>query len=387
LFFSWGFWDLKVYPEPYCYYAFALRFLVTAPGYAALMVALKVKGYERYMQSAAAFLGFLSFLYTMILVQSFPQEILISESSGMVLITVYFYTASRLRFLYSAPVGVLAYLAYTFQMFFLKDLPASMVLNNTVSLGTANALGVIIAFLVERLSRENFQNSNGLHLAKEKIEQLLHLTLPIDIAKRLQDVEGRPHLADYFHEATIMFVDIVNFTETTQRMSPENLVHSLDEIFSQFDELTDQFGLEKVKTIGDAYMVVGGVPKPRPDHAEAMIRLAFEFRKYAETKSFGDGMLRLRIGIHTGPLVAGVIGNKRFLYDLWGDAVNTASRMESAGVPNQIQISEATHIRTSELFNFTSRGFVEIKGKGQMMTFLVESEKTAGTATPAASAA
>jgi class 3 adenylate cyclase len=147
----------------------------------------------------------------------------------------------------------------------------------------------------------------------------------------------------------------------------------LDTIFSRFDELVDQYSLEKIKTIGDEYMVASGIPIPREDHAQALADFALAMRSsLAEYSAANDVDRRMRIGINSGPVVAGVIGKRRFLYDLWGDSVNTASRMESHGIPGEIQVSEATRARLDGRFTFVDRGIIDIKGRGPMQTYLLQ---------------
>jgi adenylate cyclase len=169
----------------------------------------------------------------------------------------------------------------------------------------------------------------------------------------------------------------VDFTDFSARVSPVQLVESLNDIFSAFDRLAEVHGLEKIKTIGDAYMVVGGLPQPRPDHVEAVASMAIAMQKeIALFSTFKGEPFRIRIGINTGPVVAGVIGIKRFIYDLWGDTVNLASRMESHGVGGGIQVTEAAYERLKERFYFEPRGTVHIKGKGEMSTYLLKGEKS-----------
>ena len=165
----------------------------------------------------------------------------------------------------------------------------------------------------------------------------------------------------------------------------DELVQRLDAIFTRFDELADQLGLEKIKTIGDAYMVCGGVPLARSDHAEAVCEMAIRMRDCVDEIAAELGTdLRVRIGVHTGPVIAGVIGKKKFIYDVWGDTVNTASRMESHGIPRAIHVSDATFEATKETFEFESRGTIAVKGKGDMQTYLLlrrkplETERSAG---------
>ncbi|MCS6815613.1 MAG: adenylate/guanylate cyclase domain-containing protein, partial [Cyanobacteria bacterium] len=184
-------------------------------------------------------------------------------------------------------------------------------------------------------------------------------------------------LAQRFDEVTILFADIVNFTQWASQVSPIELVNVLNAIFSRFDQLADQHGLEKIKTIGDAYMVVGGLPTPRPDHAVAVANMALDMlqviREFHQDKC---EPFCLRIGINTGTAVAGVIGIRKFTYDLWGDAVNLASRMESQGVVDAIQVTETTYERLRDRYQFEPRGTVKIKGKGEMQTYLLRGKLT-----------
>jgi adenylate cyclase len=212
-----------------------------------------------------------------------------------------------------------------------------------------------------------------------KSDKLLFSILPGSVAERLKNDPGV--IAESYAETTVMFADIVGFTELASKMSPTRVVTFLNDVFSVFDNLADKHGLEKIKTIGDAYMVAGGVPNKRPDHAEAMGRMALDMLSEVSnvwTPEGGD--LRLRIGIHTGPAVAGVIGRKRFIYDLWGDTVNIASRMESQGLPDRIQVSEATYQKLRKDFMLEKRGMLHIKGKGQMITWLLTAQKEAEVA-------
>ena len=208
-----------------------------------------------------------------------------------------------------------------------------------------------------------------------KAERLLHNILPVPIAARLKnDTET---IADRFENATILFCDIVNFTEMSEKMEPDELVRVLNEIFCSFDRITDKYSIEKIKTIGDAYMVAAGVPRAREDHAEAVANFALELvNELNEINRNCQRELSLRIGINSGPLVAGVIGKRKFIYDLWGDTVNVASRMESTGLPDQIQVTENTYHLLKERYTFRERGLVEVKGKGSMMTYILLGKKS-----------
>ena len=211
---------------------------------------------------------------------------------------------------------------------------------------------------------------------RNKTENLLLNLLPEPIADRLKDEPGV--IADKFEKATIIFADLVNFTQISTTMSATKLVYLLNEIFSTFDELTEKHGLEKIKTIGDAYMVAGGIPIVRPDHAEASAEMALDMLVAIDELNVKlEATFDLRIGINSGPVVAGVIGTKKFIYDLWGNAVNTASRMESHGVPGRIQVSIYTYELLRDKYEFEERGLIEIKGQGEMPTYFLTGPKTA----------
>lgn len=207
---------------------------------------------------------------------------------------------------------------------------------------------------------------------REKSETLLLNILPRSIADRLKNDEEP--IADSFDQATVMFADLVGFTSLAAHISADEIVRLLNEIFTAFDLLTEKRGLEKIKTIGDAYMVVGGIPQPRPDHAEAVADLSLAIRdEIWEFNADNRTNLQMRIGISSGPVTAGVIGRHKFAYDLWGDTVNLASRMESLAHPDTILVTESTRQLLSGTHNLTERGPVDVRGRGVMTVFLLES--------------
>jgi adenylate cyclase len=209
--------------------------------------------------------------------------------------------------------------------------------------------------------------------ALQQTEALLNNTLPASIAARLL-ADGRVP-ADSFEQATILFADIVGFTLLAQRTEPAALVALLDDVFSAFDDEADRLGLEKIKTIGDAYMLAAGVPVPRADHVEAAARMALAMLHIpARFARAHEVELSMRIGIHTGPVVAGVIGNRKFAYDLWGDTVNTAARMESHGAPGEVHVTDAVKQALQGRFDFEPRGVVDVKGKGPMTTWFLRAK-------------
>ena len=228
--------------------------------------------------------------------------------------------------------------------------------------------GAISFTLLASFAKQRNEALAALRMEQERAELLLMNILPRSIADRLKS--DHQTIADHFDAASILFADVVDFTPFAQRLAPAAVVDVLDELFSHFDTLVERHGLEKIKTIGDAYMAPAGVPDPSPDHARRAALLALDMREAIATSAVGGGSgLELRIGINSGPLIAGVIGSKRFLYDLWGDAVNTASRMESHSTPGEIQITRATYELLKDEFDCRRRGTIEVKGKGQMETW------------------
>lgn len=213
-----------------------------------------------------------------------------------------------------------------------------------------------------------------IQMEREKSEQLLLNILPAPIAERLK----RDHevIADNFYDVSVMFIDVVDFTPLATQMSPADMVKLLNSIFSNIDALVDKHNLEKVKTSGDSYMVVGGLPVPRAGHLESMADMALDVLAGASQFSRADGApFQLRLGFHAGPVVAGVIGTKKFIYDLWGDTVNIASRMESHGLPGFIQVTQNVLDRLNDCYSFQPRGEIPVKGKGNMMTYLLTGRK------------
>jgi adenylate cyclase len=203
----------------------------------------------------------------------------------------------------------------------------------------------------------------------ERSEQLLTNILPASIAERLKD-PSRNIIADKYDDASILFADIADYTKRASDTTPSDLVRFLDRLYTDLDLLVDKHGLEKVKTSGDSYMVVSGVPEPRPDHIEALACLALDMAEaVADLKDPNGHAVPLRIGLGAGPVVAGVVGARKFFYDVWGDAVNVASRMETTDVEGRIQVPQDVYERLNHAFVLEERGGVDIKGKGVMHTW------------------
>jgi len=233
-------------------------------------------------------------------------------------------------------------------------------------LGVSTTAYVLLQYFVRARERARAE----LEIEQAKSERLLLNVLPTSVANRLK--ESDEVIADDFAAATVLFADIVGFTPLAQELAPEEAVALLDRMFADWDGLTARHGVEKIKTIGDAYMAAGGIPSPRQDHAEAIADMALEMGRAVERCSAASGLpLEVRIGIDSGPVVAGVIGRARFIYDLWGDTVNTASRMESHGLPGAIQVTERVYRKLSDRYEFREREPMEVKGKGVMTPYLL----------------
>jgi guanylate cyclase len=230
--------------------------------------------------------------------------------------------------------------------------------------------GTMVFTLLALFARQRRDALGALRIEQAKAESLLLNILPRSIADRLK--ADSQTIADQFSSASILFADVVDFTPFSEHLPPADVVGVLDHLFSHFDTLAERYGLEKIKTIGDCYMVASGVPSPRADHAQVLALMALDMLEAMRSiDDVGHLGLELRVGINSGPVVAGVIGRKRFLYDLWGDAVNTASRMESHGTSGRIQITRATYELLAEEFECEPRGTITVKGKGEMEAWYV----------------
>ncbi|MEH2125770.1 adenylate/guanylate cyclase domain-containing protein [Nostoc sp.] len=230
---------------------------------------------------------------------------------------------------------------------------------------------VFSVYLYERLRKKEFYARKAMELAQHKSERLLLNILPEMIAEQLKQQPAT--IADNFLEVTVLFADIVGFTELSSHTSPAELVELLNTIFCLFDQLAERHGVEKIKTIGDAYMAVAGLPNQSNNHAPAIANMALDMQNAVATfNKENNQSFSIRIGISTGPVVAGVIGLKKFAYDLWGDTVNIASRMESHGIAGSIQVCEASYQLLKDKYLLEKRGLIQVKGKGEMMTYILK---------------
>jgi len=270
----------------------------------------------------------------------------------------------------SSWLSAIAVIVYILLYFLYEQQPSAQAVINLFYIpNTVIALLICItamAYYTQNLERTEI----ALEAAHLQSETLLNNIMPSVIATRLKGSSAT--IADGFNEASVLFADIEGFTVFSEAYTPAEVVKMLNGIFSNFDVIVQKHKLEKIKTIGDSYMVAAGIPIYREDHAEAIAAFALDARKaFEEYTRVNNIHLRLRIGINSGPVIAGVIGRLRFLYDLWGDCVNTASRMESHGIPGEIQVTEATYEILKDKFQLEERGIIDVKGKGKMRTYLL----------------
>lgn len=293
---------------------------------------------------------------------------------SLVIIIISAYTLARLRYRSAVITGWTLFGIYIFIAVGLAaDNNLLNLLMSAVFLGVSNFIGMVSAYFSEQYLRRDFIQRRLLEQERERSEKLLLNILPTPVAERLKRGDL---IADSFEDASVLFADIVDFTLWSGRQTPEQVLSTLNIIFSKFDALVDSYGLEKIKTIGDAYMVVSGVPTPRPDHLTLLANLALDFQKTIhELPEIAEHNFQIRIGIQCGPVVAGVIGSKKFIYDLWGDTVNTASRLEASGAPGRIQVSQDVYQRLKDTFSFEERGQVSLKGKGDVQAYWLVEKK------------
>lgn len=280
---------------------------------------------------------------------------------------------SRLRFGYATFLGWTMMFVYTLlvvskAVVLQSSTETIFLIGNLFYLSFMNVAGMFVSYMLEASARIEFLQRQALAYEKQRSESLLFSILPQKIAKRL--TQNRGTIAQEYPIASILFADIANFTPLSEKLTPTELITLLNELFSEFDRLVEHHGVEKIKTIGDCYMVASGVPNPRIDHAQAIASLAIDLVRYIN--NFAQKYrypINLRIGIHSGGVVAGVIGQQKLMYDLWGDTVNTASRMESHGEVGKIQISRATYDLLGNEFICESQGEIDVKGKGKLETW------------------
>lgn len=291
--------------------------------------------------------------------------------SGLLLVSMWAYGLSRLRFGYAVLANVFILLGYEYSnIVLLQRLETEtglviFIMHNFFFLG-ANVIGMFTGYALERYTRREFIQKYTIEAQRDQADKLLYNVLPERIAEQLK--QSNETIAEEFSAATVLFADIVNFTPISARFAPHEVVDMLNDLFSNFDELVDKYGVEKIQVAGDGYMVAAGVPTPRPDHAIVLADLALDMLDCVKDEELlaGKQPIEIRIGLNSGPLLGGVIGRKKYFYALWGDTVNTASRMESHGSRGKIQITRATYELVKDDFECEYIGAIPVKGKGEM---------------------
>jgi len=359
-----------------------IRYVIVAPVIFTALVASYISSFQRYVQAAMCIAVAVSGLGIAAMI-SITREAEFGNRfyfTGLILVSMWGYGLSRLRFGYAIVANLVIMMGYEFTSIVVKQLLASetgiviFTMHNFFFLG-ANVIGMFTSYALERYSRLDFLQKYAIQEQRDQADKLLYNVLPEEIAERLK--RNHETIAEEFSSASVLFADIVNFTSISARFGLHEVVDMLNDLFSHFDELVEKYDVEKIQVAGDGYMVAAGVPTPRPDHAIVLAQLALDMRDYVEREEFlaGKHPIEIRIGLNSGSLLAGVIGRKKYFYALWGDMVNTASRMESHGERGKIQITRATYELIKDDFECQYVGKIDVKGKGIMETWHLIAKK------------
>lgn len=332
--------------------------------------------YQRLSAFASLLAGFMAIYLMLLRIGDLMFAIFFLAS-----VVYYAFFLLRIRVALAIPVTLCYVVVWQIVVLFVADTSAQLKLFGT-GLWTIEISAILGGRAFESASRRIFAQNRtiqkqqvDLQREMDRSERLLLNILPAEIAERLK--AGEEVIADRYESASVLFADIVDFTVLSGALSAEETVRMLNDVFSEFDSLVERHGFEKIKTIGDAYMVVAGVPRPRRDHATGLAAFALEMLTILEElNSRTDRQLQIRIGMNSGPLVAGVIGRQKFLFDLWGDTVNVASRMEAYGTPGRVQLTKATRELVCEQYGCDARGTIDIKGKGPMECYYLTGDKS-----------
>lgn len=357
-----------------------IRYLLLGPILIGFIIYTHTSSYRKWIQPATSLASLMIGIgiIAMVIVSS-PNEIGHTYYLfGLMPVMIFLYTTPPIIFSYAAISGWT--MTICAQAPILID-PA-ILLDPTTRVGfliadafliTVNTIGTLASYQIERSARRNFVQELVIDNERRKSDRLLANILPYPVAEKLK---RQQQIADQFPEVSVLFADLVDFTVQSANLAPDELINFLNRTFSIFDRLAEKHGVEKIKTIGDNYMAVAGLPIPRPDHAQAIADMALEMLdEISRLTDPAMGRIEFRIGINTGPVIAGVVGLQKFAYDLWGDTVNTASRMESHGLPGCIQVTSAVVELLQDQYKFESRGPIQVKGKGVMTTYFLVRRK------------
>jgi len=359
-----------------------IRFAVVAPITLSALLATYIPSLQKYIQPIMCFVSAVSGLgiVTMIAITREAEFGNRFYFTGLILISMWAYGLLRLRFWYAVVANLIIMIGYEFATIAIKQLLTTetgiviFIMHNFFFLG-ANIIGMFTGYALERYTRIDFLQKFTIQSQRDQADKLLFNILPERIAEQLK--QSPDTIAEEFDSASVLFADIVNFTPISARFGPREVVNMLNELFSSFDELVDKYDVEKIQVAGDGYMVAAGVPTTRPDHASVLADLALDMLDCVKNGQFlgGKHPIEIRIGINSGSLIAGVIGRKKYFYALWGDMVNTASRMESHGSRGKIQITRATYELVKDKFDCDYIGKLPIKGKGDMDVWHLKGRK------------
>lgn len=359
-----------------------IRFAVVAPITLSALLSTYVPTLQKYIQPIMCFVSAISGLgiVTMIAITREAEFGNRFYFTGLILISMWAYGLLRLRFWYAVLANLIIMIGYEFATIGIKQLLTTetgiviFIMHNFFFLG-ANVIGMFTGYALERYTRIDFLQKFTIQTQRDQADKLLYNVLPERIAEQLK--QSPATIAEEFNSASVLFADIVNFTPISARFGPREVVDMLNHLFSSFDELVDKYDVEKIQVAGDGYMVAAGVPTPRPDHAAVLADLALDMLDQVKNGNYLNGKhpIEIRIGINSGSLIAGVIGRKKYFYALWGDMVNTASRMESHGSRGKIQIARATYELVKDKFDCDYIGKIPIKGKGDMDVWHLKGRK------------
>lgn len=359
-----------------------IRYVIVAPVVIVALIASYRKQHQKYLQELMCIAVAVSGLGIVAMI-SITQEAEFGNRfyfTGLVLVSMWGYGLTRLRFWYAVIANFIIMIGYEFASIEIKQLLTTetgiviFTMHNFFFLG-ANVIGMFTSYTLERYARKEFLQKYMIREQRDKADNLLLSLLPRQIAEKLK--QGEEDIAEEYQETSVLFADIVNFTPMSAQFDSHAVVGMLDELFSHFDELVDKYDVEKIQVAGDGYMAAAGVPTYRPDHAAVLVRLGFDMLECVKSETFlgGKHPIEIRIGINSGPLIAGVIGQKKLVFAVWGDTVNTASRMESHGRTGKIQITRATYELVKDEFECEYIGEIPVKGKGNMKVWHVVGEK------------
>jgi class 3 adenylate cyclase len=354
-----------------------IRFSIVCPILLMTFLCTWVPGIDKFFQPIFAFAGLAAGLgITAMLVVAKPTEPSYAfYYAGLIIVIMMLDGFARVQFFYAASANLIFVAAYELVAIFHQHAFESSAgqygfINNNFFVLAATFIGLATCYFLEAHARKDFLQQRALNTEKKKVEDLLLNILPAKVAEQLR--RGPGTIAEQLDAVSILFADLVGFTPLSAKLPPAKLVELLTDLFSHFDTLLDRYQLEKIKTIGDCYMVAAGVPSMRRDHAHALVRFGLDICDCMDSHPLIDAHpCRVRVGVSSGRVVAGVIGQKKFSYDIWGDTVNVASRMESNGLAGRVQISRETYELIKDDFVCEARGEIAVKGKGAMEAWVV----------------